>query len=73
MVFTSVPIIWFTTWDKEYSREVLLKRPRLYHIGLDNTYFNKTIFWRWFVYATWQGILMIMATYLTLTSLSPDV
>ena len=71
-MFTSVPIIWFTTWDKEYKSEVLLRRPRLYRIGLENTYFNKWVFWRWFFYATWQGILMVMITYLTMTSLSPD-
>lgn len=71
VVFTSAPIIWFTTWDKEYTAEVLLKRPRLYRIGLDNVYFNKWVFWRWFFYATWQGILTVQVIYLTLTAISP--
>jgi len=53
VIFTSVPIIWFTTWDKEYSREILLTKPSLYRIGLENIYFNKWVFWRWFFYATW--------------------
>ena len=53
VLFTSVPVIWFTTWDKEYTREVLMKRPRLYRIGLENVYFNFWVFWRWFIYATW--------------------
>jgi hypothetical protein len=51
--FTALPIIWFTTWDKEYSSEVLLSKPNLYRIGLDNVYFSKWVFWRWFFYATW--------------------
>ena len=59
VIFTSAPIIWFTTWDREYEPDVLLKRPRLYRIGLENVYFNKWVFWRWFFYATWQGILTV--------------
>ncbi len=70
--FTSLPIIWFTTWDKEYKSKVLLSRPSLYKIGLENIYFNKWVFWRWFFYATWQGILMVMIIFYTLTSQSPN-
>lgn len=71
VIFTAVPIIWFTTWDNEYSRSVLLSRPQLYRIGLENVYFNNWIFWRWFFYATWQAILMVLIVFNTLTSLSP--
>ena len=53
VVFTSIPVIWFTTLDKEYEKDVLLRRPRLYRIGIENVYFNKWVFWRWFAYATW--------------------
>ena len=72
VLYTAVPIIWFTTWDKEYDRKVLLNHPRLYRIGLENTHFNKWVFWRWFFYATWQGILMVLIVFSTLTSLSPS-
>ena len=51
--FTGFPIIWFACYDWEYSKEVLLSRPKLYKIGLNNVYFNKTVFWRWFFYAVW--------------------
>jgi len=73
VIFTAVPVIWFTTWDKEYTREVLLKRPRLYRIGLENVYFNNSVFWRWFFYATWQGILMVMVIFETMTENSPNI
>ena len=66
--FTSLPIIWFTTWDKEYHSHVLLNKPRLYRIGIENRYFNKWVFWRWFFYASWQGCLMVTIIYVTLTS-----
>ena len=71
--FTAVPIIWFSTWDKEYSSKVLLSRPNLYRIGLENIYFNKATFWRWFFYATWQGILMVQIVFFTLTSHAPNI
>ena len=70
--FTSLPIIWFTTWDKEYHSHVLLNKPRLYRIGIENRYFNKWVFWRWFFYASWQGCLMVTIIYVTLTSQSPS-
>ena len=72
VAFTSVPIIWFTTWDKEYTPEVLLRRPKLYRIGIENVYFNTVIFWRWFFYAFWQGILAILIIFNTMTSKSPN-
>ena len=72
VIFTAAPIVWFTTWDKEYEAERLLKRPALYHIGLENVYFNGPIFWRWFFYAAWQGILLIEIIFTTLTSISQN-
>lgn len=51
--FTSWPVIWFATFDYEYTKAVLLRRPRLYRIGLENIYFNKLTFWRWIFYAFW--------------------
>ena len=72
VTFTSLPVIWFTTWDREYEREILLSRPRLYRIGLENRYFSKFMFGRWIFYATAQGLLMLAIVFLTLTSLSPN-
>ena len=51
--FTCVPIIFFATFDYEYSRKVITKRPRLYRIGLQNIYFGTWVFWRWIFYAFW--------------------
>ena len=49
-----------------------MKRPRLYRIGLENVYFNFWVFWRWFIYATWQGILMVLILFITMTKNSPN-
>ena len=53
LCFTSLPIIWFATCDFEYPKHVIIKRPRLYRIGIENVYFNKSVFWRWIFYAFW--------------------
>lgn len=53
IIFTGLPIIWFAVFDFEYEKEVLLRNPKLYRIGLDNVFFTPTVFWRWFVYAVW--------------------
>jgi len=34
VMFTFLPIIWFAVFDWEYEKEELLKRPKLYKIGL---------------------------------------
>jgi len=70
--FTSVPIIWFATFDYEYKKEVLKRRPRLYKIGISNVYFNKWVFWRWIFYAFWQGSLILFASFYMLESTSSD-
>ena len=53
LMFTGVPIMWFACYDWEYDKEILLSRPKLYRIGIEDVYFNRTVFWRWFLYAVW--------------------
>ena len=65
--FTSLPIIWFATFDFEYDKAVLCRSPRLYKIGLLNLHFNKFIFWRWIFYAIWQSTLILFLAYYTLS------
>ena len=51
--FTALPIIYFATFDYEYPKHIILKRPSLYRIGLENVYFNTIVFLRWIFYAMW--------------------
>jgi magnesium-transporting ATPase (P-type) len=64
--FTGAPIIWFAVFDWEHDKETFLKDPSLYRIGLDDVFFNKTVFWRWFFYAVWQGTLLLFLAFITL-------
>ena len=70
--FTSIPIIWYATFDKEYEKKVLLKRPHLYHIGLDNNYFSFSEFFRWVFYASWQAIMILLCILFTIAYTSPN-
>jgi magnesium-transporting ATPase (P-type) len=51
--FTGLAIIWFAVFDWEFEKMQLLRQPRLYKIGLEDVFFNKWVFWRWFFYAVW--------------------
>lgn len=66
ITFTSLPVMWFAIFDQEYEKERLLADPKLYRIGIDDVFFNRTTFWRWFFYAVWQGALMLAITFITL-------
>jgi len=43
-----------------------LDNPYLYRIGLDDLFFDRGTFWRWFGYAVWQGTLLLFISYDTL-------
>ena len=53
VVFTGMPVCWFSVYDWQYSKPTFLENPGLYTIGLKNKCFSKFIFWRWYFYATW--------------------
>ena len=43
----------------------------MYWIGINNVYFNKWVFWRWFFYGMGQSTLIMFVCYYTTASLSP--
>jgi hypothetical protein len=61
---------WMAVFDWEHDKEVLLNNPKLYKIGLLDVYFNAWSFWRWFFYAIWQGSLLLLLSFLTLSTAS---
>lgn len=60
-----MPVIWFAVFDWEHTKEVFLDTPKLYAIGMNDVYFNTIAFWRWFFYAVWQGILIVLCVMFT--------
>lgn len=61
LIFTSVPIIWFSIYDQEQPREVLAANPRRYYkdIGQLNLNFDSTTFWRFFFQASGYALFMV--------------
>ena len=72
LFFTALPVIWFATYDYEYPKRILTKRPKLYRIGLENVYFNKYVFWRWMFYGAWQASLIMFLAFYGSQYKSPD-
>jgi len=66
VVFTALPVIWFSVFDWEHDKQYFLDNYRTYRIGLDDVYFSSSEFWRWFFYAVWQGILLLAICFITL-------
>lgn len=65
--------MWFAIFDWEHDKETFLTEPIHYRIGLDDVYFNKWVFWRWFFYAVWQGVVLMLISFFTLdTSMEND-
>jgi len=66
VVFTALPVIWFSVFDWEHDKQEFLDNYKFYRIGLDDVYFSKSQFWRWFFYACWQGALLCAICFITL-------
>jgi len=66
--FTGLPIIWFAVFDLEHTRETLLSKPKHYRIGIQDVHFNSYVFWRWFGYGCWQGVLLLFLAFYELDS-----
>lgn len=44
IVFTSIPIIWWSVYDMQHKKETLVADPKLYEIGLKNECFGTKAF-----------------------------
>ena len=58
LLFTQFAIGWYSVADKEFQYKFLQKSPYLYKPGLHNKYFNKVIFWKWYLYALFLAFIL---------------
>lgn len=58
LLFTQFAIGWFSCADKEFQYKYLQRSPKMYRPGLENKYFNKIIFWKWYIYALFIGFII---------------
>eukprot|EP00347_Sterkiella_histriomuscorum_P008769 403343827 len=59
IVFTALPIMWYALFDSEFDRKDLHSDPKKYANGPAKRLFNKTIFWKWMLYATCKAVLIM--------------
>lgn len=65
LALTAIPIIWFAVFDWEQNKETFLSDPKYYAVGIHDVFFNHMAFARWFGYAVWQGILLVVLVFFT--------
>jgi len=63
LLYTGMPICWFSTFDWQYEKLDFLKKPNLYKVGLKNEYFSPSVFWLAYFNAFWQGSLLCVLTF----------
>ena len=51
---------------------MMVRYPKLYKIGINNTHFNNFVFWRWLFYGFWQSSLILYLAVFLSNHLSPD-
>jgi len=66
VVFTGMPICWYCAFDWQYSKRKLQNDPKLYRIGLEDRCFNNFTFWKSYINAVWQSLLLLWLPFFTL-------
>ena len=63
ILFTSLPIIAYAVFDKEYSSKRLIESTQLYVQGMKDKLFNMMRFWIWFSIGTFEAIILTVVSY----------
>jgi phospholipid-transporting ATPase len=58
VTMTSFPIMYYACFDFEFEKEVFLKVPTLFKIGLKNECYSVKIFAWYVVYALWHALVL---------------
>ena len=62
IIFTSLPIIYFSVFIFQYDKAYYLSHPETYILGLKRQSFGTRIFWVWMVYGALQGLVLLFIT-----------
>ena len=66
LLYTGMPICWFSTFDYQHSKAAFLSNPGHYSIGIKDQCFNPYIFWYYYISAIWHGAVLLYLTFFTL-------
>jgi hypothetical protein len=59
---TSLPIMYYALYDFEFSKEVLMKIPQKYKIGMESACYGRRVFVQWLLLAMWHAIIIYMVS-----------
>lgn len=62
-LFTSMPIVLYAVFDREYLPSVLINSPRLYVQGMKNMLFNHRNFIKWFCLGVWESAVIALIAF----------
>lgn len=66
VVFTSFPIIVYAIFDEQHSKEMSMKEPHLYNVGLKNELFNVKAIAFWFASPIFYACVLAYVNYFSL-------
>ena len=61
LIFTLIPIIWYSIFDKEIKYSTLQQKPKYYIQGIKGKCMNYVRLWKWIIYGFMQGNLVVWA------------
>jgi magnesium-transporting ATPase (P-type) len=61
LCFTGVALIYWGTFDSQYTRDEFKKDPSLYRIGIEKKEFNPKKYWGWYTFGFYQaGVILFL-------------
>lgn len=69
-LFSAVPISFYSIFDREFEKDVLLSDPKYYRIGLYGQLFSTSKFWIWMLEGAVQSAFVLYGTFFTIGRVS---
>mmetsp|Transcript_45694 Transcript_45694/g.120430 ORF Transcript_45694/g.120430 Transcript_45694/m.120430 type:complete len:1169 (-) Transcript_45694:945-4451(-) len=71
VIWTLVPIVVTTIFDKDVDDDTARMLPQIYHLGVRGVYFNPWVMARWFFDTVFEGLMILVLLYYSLESVDP--
>ena len=65
VLYSIIPIFYFSIFDREYESVFLVKNPRYYIQGIENECFNFFIFYRYLTFGFIEGFFLLFTAFIT--------
>eukprot|EP00736_Rhodelphis_marinus_P013787 Rmarinus@m.20920 len=62
MIFSALPIIFFSILNQDISATVAVRHPEVYTLCREGHFFNRRVFWQWMANASLHAIIILFCT-----------